>query len=89
METTMVGVGVAAQSPQPARARERASHKTQTPQRRCRRYGHGGYAGEVKIQGAQYASTYTFSEDVGNVDSRAVLVATAVVKDGVVTQVVN
>ncbi len=50
---------------------------------------HGGYAGEVKIQGAQYASTYTFSEDVGNVDSRAVLVATAVVKDGVVTQVVN
>jgi hypothetical protein len=47
----------------------------------------GGYDGEVKIPGTDFASDYRFSEDVGNVGEKATLVATAIVKDGVVTRV--
>jgi hypothetical protein len=46
-----------------------------------------GYDGEVKIPGTEFASDYKFSEDVGNVGEKATLVATAIVKDGVVTRV--
>jgi hypothetical protein len=41
----------------------------------------GGYDGEVKIPGTDFASDYRFSEDVGNVGEKATLVATAIVKD--------
>src|SRR5262249_28599762 len=47
----------------------------------------GAYKRDVKIPDTNFARDYKFSEDVGNVGPKATLVATAIVKDGVVTQV--